>query len=385
LILPALGIYTPNLVFIGIVIFAVIISYAILTHGLFILSPETAVPDIIRIMPDGMILSDMDGKIITANAAAAELLSTEERSLSGGEIVSFIPPGDYKSIRAAVLERGIITDVEAVLGHDPPKTTSIAGSLVKDPGGDPAGIVLIIRDITSRKTSEKALRIANEKISLLTEMTRHDISNLVTALSAYLEMMHENRAEPVCEVHLSSCIQLVEKITRQLHFTREYQDIGSNQPIWQALEKMVNRAIDDVPHEGIGIITRIGHVEIFSDPLTVKVISNLLDNSIRHGEKLTAVQIRTEDRPGKELLLIFEDDGVGISDGEKERIFLYGYGKHTGLGLAISRDILSMTGITIAETGKAGEGARFLLRFPSNTWRYPGPGFSEQGHSSQKQ
>ena len=41
----------------------------------------------------------------------------------------------------------------------------VGGSLVRDPEGDPAGFVLILRDITSRKESEKALRLANEDLS----------------------------------------------------------------------------------------------------------------------------------------------------------------------------------------------------------------------------
>jgi len=69
-VLPAAGIYSPNLIFIGIVIFSLIITHAILKYGLFVLSPETAVPDIIRTIPDGMLLVDMTGKIITANSAA---------------------------------------------------------------------------------------------------------------------------------------------------------------------------------------------------------------------------------------------------------------------------------------------------------------------------
>lgn len=46
-----------------------------------------------------------------------------------------------------------------------------------------------------------------------------------------------------------------------------------------------------------------------------------------------------------------------------------GFGKNTGLGLALSRDILSLTGITIKETGTAGEGARFELLVPKGGWR----------------
>lgn len=368
-ILPALGIYTPNLVFIGMVVFALIISYAILTYGLFILSPETAVPDIIRAMPDGMLLSDMHGRIITANSAAARIFSAEEESIPGKAIEGFIPAREYEEIRRVILDQGMVTDVEVLLARDQPKTVSIAGALVKEPSGEPAGLVMIIRDITTRKAYEVALRVAHEKISLLSEVTRHDISNLVTALSAYLEIMREEKDGPARESYLDSSIGLVEKISRHLQFTRIYQDIGSNQPAWQPIGDLVSRAVDDVPHEGIGILHRLDQVEILCDPLAARVISNLLDNAIRHGGTVSSIRIWTEYGQGGELLLFFEDDGVGISEGEKEKIFRYGYGKHTGLGLAISRDILSITGISIRETGTPGKGARFEIVIPPGAWR----------------
>ncbi|HNQ30521.1 MAG TPA: sensor histidine kinase, partial [Methanolinea sp.] len=49
--------------------------------------------------------------------------------------------------------------------------------------------------------------------------------------------------------------------------------------------------------------------------------------------------------------------------------FEKGYGKGTGLGLFLSREILSITGMTIRETGIPGEGARFEIVVPKGMWR----------------
>jgi signal transduction histidine kinase len=70
-----------------------------------------------------------------------------------------------------------------------------------------------------------------------------------------------------------------------------------------------------------------------------------------------------------------QDNGSGIRGEEKELIFLYGYGKNTGLGLAISLEILSITGITIRETGSFGTGTCFELHIPGGgcQWRYKNP------------
>jgi signal transduction histidine kinase len=64
-----------------------------------------------------------------------------------------------------------------------------------------------------------------------------------------------------------------------------------------------------------------------------------------------------------------EDDGAGIREDDKKRLFEQGYGKNTGLGLFLSREILSITGITITETSEPGKGARFEILVPKSAYR----------------
>lgn len=69
------------------------------------------------------------------------------------------------------------------------------------------------------------------------------------------------------------------------------------------------------------------------------------------------------------LVIYFEDNGTGISEPDKKRLFKRGFGKNTGFGLFLSREILSITGITINETGIYGEGARFEITVPKGVYR----------------
>jgi PAS domain S-box-containing protein len=367
--LPAFGIFVPNTVFIGFVCFSLIISYTILKHGLFTLTPKSAAMNIIGIMPDGLILTDMDGRIIACNSSTAGIFEREEKDISGQALDTLIPRSVSQDIRITIKERGIVSDLEAELNCGQSKAISIAGSLVKDPDGEPAGFVLILRDITSRKASEQALRMANEKISLLSQLTRHDISNLITALDGYLILLKGKETDPVCIPYVTSCIRIVEKIISHLHFSRHYEDIGMHEPVWQALGPMILQAISNLHHEDVKITSKVESIDIFADPLTEKVIYNLLENALRHGGPLTLIQIYGQEQKNGELLVVFEDNGLGIMDEEKELIFNRGYGKNTGLGLTLSREILAVTGIHIIETGKAGKGARFEIHIPSHAWR----------------
>ncbi|MDD1718070.1 MAG: ATP-binding protein, partial [Methanoregulaceae archaeon] len=69
------------------------------------------------------------------------------------------------------------------------------------------------------------------------------------------------------------------------------------------------------------------------------------------------------------LTVTVSDNGTGVPDGEKEKIFRRGYGKATGLGLFLAREILSITGMTIRETGIPGAGARFEIMVPPGMFR----------------
>jgi signal transduction histidine kinase len=140
-------------------------------------------------------------------------------------------------------------------------------------------------------------------------------------------------------------------------------------PVWQPLGPMIDRAAEGLPRDGVRIEVQVARLEIYADPLSVKAVYNLMENAIRHGKTLTRVVIATEEQADGTLVLVFEDDGVGIRDEDKEQIFRYGYGENTGFGLAFSREILSVTGIGIAETGTFGKGARFEIRVPREAWR----------------
>jgi len=98
------------------------------------------------------------------------------------------------------------------------------------------------------------------------------------------------------------------------------------------------------------------------------VFYNLMENSIRHGERLTKITIHSQDTPDG-INLILEDDGVGIPENAKEKIFRREYFKNTGFGLFLSREILSITNLTISETGTPGIGARFVIHAPKGMYR----------------
>jgi len=95
-----------------------------------------------------------------------------------------------------------------------------------------------------------------------------------------------------------------------------------------------------------------GTLEVYADPLLEKAFRNLVDNSLKYGGPgLGCIRV-TAHGSGSDLIVVVEDDGVGIEEADKANLFHYGFGKHTGLGLFLSREILTITGLSIRESSE---------------------------------
>jgi signal transduction histidine kinase len=228
---------------------------------------------------------------------------------------------------------------------------------------------LLRTEMEMRARDEEAIRLANKKLNLLSSMTRHDIINQVTAVLGYVHLMETKGLPPEKMVRYLGKIEAVTTtIQRLIEFTRDYQDLGVRGPTWQQIDEDFWKAAVAFRDSGLTFTSDVEGVEIFSDQMLNKVFHNLIDNTIRHGEHARQCGLSYE-LDGDQLVLHYRDDGVGIPEEEKSLVFERGFGKNTGLGLFLVREILSITGIEIAEIGKLGKGVDFAIRVPPGGFR----------------
>jgi len=88
----------------------------------------------------------------------------------------------------------------------------------------------------------------------------------------------------------------------------------------------------------------------------------------RHSDTATEIRISVS-RKDAVIVLVVEDNGMGIPVDNKNKVFERGYGKGTGWGLFLAMEILLFTGMTIAETGEPGKGSRFEILIPQDHFR----------------
>ena len=226
-----------------------------------------------------------------------------------------------------------------------------------------------IRDITERKRVEEALALASRKLNLISGITIHDVMNQLTVLSGSLELAQNTVKDPEGVTHIKRAFKAAETIRRQVEFTKGYEDLGVRAPVWQQVAGIIRSAASQLAATAISFEIPDDRLEIYADPLLIQVFYNLFDNARQHGGAVTRISI-THHPAGTGLVITVADNGTGISPDDRPHLFEREFGKNTGLGLFLSREILSITGISISETGVPGKGARFEIAVPEGMFRF---------------
>ena len=228
-----------------------------------------------------------------------------------------------------------------------------------------------VLDLTEMKHHEEALHQANKKLSLLGGITRHDILNQLSVMYGYVELARENEQDPAEREKLDKALASGDMIRRHLEFSRDYQSMGTVRPDWTDVHAVVNRVFRSLDLKGVRLRNDTKGLQVFADPMLEKVFYNLIDNTQRHSGGAKNIRV-SHLMKGDDLVIVYEDDGKGVPEQDKDVIFERGTGDHTGFGLYLAREILGITGMTIKESGIAGEAARFEIMAPRGAYKDAG-------------
>jgi len=315
-----------------------------------------------------------DGTHIFVNDAYCRYFDKEREEIIGKRFKPRLHPGDREIVsrQMASLTRECPTiniDQRIIMSDGSVRWQRWNDRAIFDKNGILKEYQSVGRDITEQKEMEDALTSANKNLKLLSSITRHDIRNQLTSLMGNLGMLEDMQIALSQKVYLQNIQAAAQRISDMIQFTKEYECIGAHAPIWQKCHSLVDTAAEHAPLGHITVINELPlNAEVYADPLIVKVLYNLMDNATRYGGKITTIRffaLKHEDSH----VLVCEDDGIGLPEDEKERIFEREFGKNSGIGLYLSREILSITGLSIRECGVYGEGARFEIEVPEGSWQ----------------
>jgi len=330
--------------------------------------------DMVVFSSDAIIGKTLDGTITDWNNGAEHLYGYTAQEIIGKSVNLLLPPGSPGEF-TTMLEK--VRRGDSIERHETEQLTkdrreiyvSMSISPIINDRGEIIGASTIAHDITERKMAEKALEKTTKKLQLLNSITRHDMLNKITALLGYLELSRDIIKDPLLIEYNQKELIVIKEIQKQIEFTRSYQEIGIKLPVWQNVHRSILTAASQLNTGSIAIEPFEKTVEIYADPLLEKVFYNLIDNSVRYGEHLTRIRC-THQENEHGLILVYEDNGVGIPLEDKPKIFIKGFGKNTGLGLFLAEEILAITAIMITENGEPGKGSRFEIRVPKGKYRF---------------
>ena len=338
---------------------------------------------------DYIIVYNPVGRILYVNPALVKAMGYAAEKMAGTPLLSYVAEEFRETVTKKMPARNgpgesPFHEIALLAGDGLRRSVIMTGKPIRY-DNKPATLLFLI-DITERKTLEDqlaaraeellqvstAFQMANKKLTLLSSITRHDINNQLTVLKGYIGLLESEQPDPTLTLYCRKAAAAAERIAAMIRFTGEYEKIGITTPEWQHCREIVNSAAMQAPLGNVTIKNDLpAGMEVFADPLIVKVFYNLMDNAVRYGVKISSIRfsVLEPDKNGN-MIIVCEDDGEGVAHGEKERIFDRGFGKNTGLGLALSREILDITSITIRETGTPGTGARFEMTMPGESCRF---------------
>lgn len=338
----------------------------------------TAFTDVlVSSMPLGVIALDHDGTIKTCNKSAHRMLGVPR------EVVGSLYHDILSSELADVVE-SLISDKNGIIEtelnpseHEISKNLTIICVPIKSENDhNGTGQMLLIQDLTKQKSLEMEIR-RNERHTALGKMAAgvaHELRNPLSSIKGLALLLgskfdQQSTDGEAAEVLISEVERLDRSISELLDYSRpEFLEISSLQLV-QPIKKAIRLIRSDAQAENIQIIenyedeTRL--VEGDQDKLT-QLFLNLFLNSLQAMDNGGILSVTTEHTADRTLVVV-ADDGQGIDDVVKEKIFdPYFTTKNdgTGLGLSLSAKIVEDHRGSIDIESIPGRGTTVTITFP---------------------
>jgi signal transduction histidine kinase len=165
--------------------------------------------------------------------------------------------------------------------------------------------------------------------------------------------------------HIEGIDLAVKQSEEIFEFNRLYEKIGLEQLSEIDVAESFEEAIK--LHTGANKVSFINDCEklqVMADSMLRQLFYNLIDNSLKHGKKISLIKLCCQQKPDR-TTIIYEDNGAGISEENKNKIFTGYTTGGTGLGLKLVKKMIEAYGWTIIENGEPQKGARFEITIPN--------------------
>ncbi|MFP4597382.1 MAG: PAS domain-containing sensor histidine kinase [Persicimonas sp.] len=370
---------------------------------------ETQTRAILETAPDGIVTADGQGRIYSANRAAAKIFEMKRDEIVGAmlrELVPSIAAAENQSgdnTTAILLTRGVEHTGRRANGDEFPLEVNM-GFLPSGVGE--AGMVLIFRDIAGRKRVERELRAARDraldaseaKSQFLANMS-HELRTPLNGVIGYADMLRE-------EIHLAReegrgikpkqfladlgritgsgkhLLGIVEDILRLSTIESgdaelDIETFDICELVDEIAERLQARADDSGNDFRVDCDASVGQMRSDRDKVR-QILRNLLTNAFKftHDGRVE-LRVCRQPHPQHGEMVVFEiaDTGIGMSQGQLDTIFeAFNQADNsstrrfggTGLGLTITHDFCRLLDGGIDVESTVDRGSTFTVRLPAD-------------------
>lgn len=401
----------PEFGIVGFTISSVFIAYAIRKYHLFKLNMYAASDNILKTLPDSLILTKINGKVIATNEITLKLLNYTKDEILNKNIYHIISQGskDLKLISKILNQEDKeyydIKDIEVkyLTKYEILIPMSLSVSIIKDPFfKESKGIIFIARDIAKRKEVEKKHRnllkkqqkyideiLKNSKFkTTFISMMSHELRTPLNSIIGFSDLLLNRSYGDLNEDQIEFLNDIQSSSEHLLDLINDLLDIskieGGNLEIHKErinlheLIKEIQNQIKPLSNNKNLAISFEGFNSgqiINADPVRLKeIFYNLLTNAIKY---TNSGEVKIKMKEDKEFWRFsIMDTGIGIAKDDFDSIFqefdrtdnpLIKKTTGTGLGLPLIKRLIKLHGGKIWFESKLGEGTVFFFIIPKKS------------------
>lgn len=337
--------------------------------------------NVVESMADGLLSIDRDGRIVTLNRQAFQILGSSRELLEGRKITDILGEG-VGEILGSAQKQGLVREREIDVRRDPDGMIplSLSAAPLRDEKGREMGMVLLIKDLREIRDLQGKVRRSERLASLgrLAAGVAHEIRNPLSSIRGFAQyFVRRFHGQPEEEGYASVMVKEVDRLNRVI--TELLDFAGPKEP------RREPRSLEDIADHALKLLSpdlAARNVEVFKEyepglpavsidrDQMSQVFLNLLLNAIESmegGGEIRLTLRRCGLPPGIEAAIA--DTGAGIPAEDLEKVFEPFFSrkrKGTGLGLAIVHQIIENHRGEIRVESDPGRGTTFRINLPAD-------------------
>jgi two-component system phosphate regulon sensor histidine kinase PhoR len=342
-------------------------------------SNESMLNVILNSMGEGVLLLNQASRVVLMNPSAGKILGTSEKEGMGKHYLEVVRHPVLSDLLTKAKTEAELATGEIEFSSKDERTFAVSVAAIRVERGHLLGQIMVFSDITSLK---KLMRMRTDFAANVS----HELKTPLTAILGYVETLLEGAIDDK-----KNRVQFLEKISAQaerLHaliadvlqlsaiesgaYLEAVEPVDLSEVAQQAVELLKAKW----EARGIQVLQEIpaGRKALSQKEGMFHIVENLLDNAIKYSPAKSKVFIRSRILADGRVELSVEDQGAGIPEDARSRIFERFFrvdasrsreAGGTGLGLSIVKHLVDRMGGDIQLESEVGKGSTFRIILPA--------------------